>query len=386
MRVLSVFGTRPEAVKLAPVLRALARAGAPVESRVCSTGQQRELVRQTVADLGLALDLDLDLMRPRQDPLEFCARALAALGDALARVAPDVVLVQGDTTTALAGALAAVHRRLPVAHVEAGLRTHDDARPFPEEVNRRLIDQVARIAFAPTPRAAANLRREGIDANRIRVTGNTAIDSLLETVARLPPARSESRTLLVTAHRRESFGAGMRAICDAVARVARARPETRVRFVTHPNPEAGGVARARLGGLANVALLEPLDYTALVCVLRGAHLVLTDSGGLQEEAPWFGKPVLVLREVTERPEGVEAGVAQLVGTDAERIVAAVLRLLDDPSSYARMARPLALYGDGRAGERIVSGLMHLCGLRAAPPEPFVPGPAAQARTREAIDA
>ncbi len=391
LRVLTVFGTRPEAVKLAPLLARLRQHGEHIDSLVCSTGQQRDLLRQALADLALAPDVDLDLMQPRQDPLTLCARAMTAIGDVITRLAPDIVLVQGDTTSALAGALAAAHRQVAVGHVEAGLRSFDDAHPFPEEINRRLIDHLGVLLFAPTPIAAAHLAREGIAAGRIHVTGNTAIDTLVQTLGRLPPAPASTfaearRTLLVTCHRRESFGAGVRSVCDAIGDVAGRNPGLRIVFVTHPNPEAGEVARERLAAVAGVELHPPLDYTELLQQMRGAYIVLTDSGGLQEEAPWLGKPVLVLRDVTERPEGLQAGVAQIVGTDRTRIAGAVQRLLDDPAAHATMARPMALYGDGAAAERIVAHLLHHHGLTAHAPPPFVPreraaaGPAEVARS------
>jgi len=374
LRVLTIFGTRPEAVKLAPVLRCMQRSHNEIESVICSTGQQRDLLRQALSDFCIEPDFDLDLMQPRQDPLTLCARAMTSIGGVIERVRPDVVLVQGDTTSALAGAMAAAHHRVAVGHVEAGLRSFDDDNPFPEEINRRLIDQLCARLFAPTPIAAANVLREGVSPERILVTGNTAIDTLVETLDRLPaPDAISRRTILVTCHRRESFGAGVRSVCDAVAEIAARNPELEIIFVTHPNPEAGDVARHRLGGIAGIELRPPLDYGALLQVMRRSHIVLTDSGGLQEEAPWLGKPVLVLRETTERPEGVDAGVAALVGTSAPKIVATTQKLLDDPLLYASMARPVALYGDGAAARRIVDSLLHFADRSIHAPAAFIPG-------------
>ena len=375
LRVLTVFGTRPEAIKLAPVWRCLEGQGTAIESILCSTGQQRDLLLQTLSDLDVAPHIDLDLMQPRQDPLTFCARAMIALAPVMEKTRPDIVLVQGDTTSALAGALACAHGQASLGHIEAGLRTFDDRHPFPEEINRRLIDQLSVLAFAPTPTSARNLARDGVADARILVTGNTAIDALVETLRQMPPAPAGGpRRILVTCHRRESFGAGVRSICDALKALVLRNEGLEIVFVTHPNPEAGGVARERLAGIRGIDLRPPLDYTELVGLMRTSWLVLTDSGGLQEEAPLLGKPVLVLRQVTERPEGVEAGVARLVGTDGTHILDGVQRLYDDPAEYARMARPLALYGDGAAAGRIVDALMHHAGLRPAPPAPFVPHP------------
>jgi UDP-N-acetylglucosamine 2-epimerase (non-hydrolysing) len=381
LRVLTVCGTRPEAVKLAPVLRRMTHFEDTIDSILCGTGQQRDLLRQAFEDLDLRPEFDLDLMQPRQEPLTLCARAMMAIGGVIEKVRPEVVLVQGDTTSALAGALAAAHRQVVVGHVEAGLRSFNDAHPFPEEINRRLIDHVSGMLFAPTAIANANLLREGIDPSRVLVTGNTAIDTLVETLARLPPLPAVlKRTLLVTCHRRESFGDGVRSVCEAVASIAERYPDLRVVFITHPNPEAGDVARRRLAGVAGIELLPPLDYSELLLIMRTAFLVLTDSGGLQEEAPWLGKPVLVLREVTERPEGVHAGVARIVGTDAQTIVFNTRELLDEPAAYARMARPMALYGDGLAAERIVDRLLLGTGRATKVPVAFVPG---ERRTNDA---
>ncbi len=354
-RILVVYGTRPEAIKVAPIVWALARRS-EVTVEVCSTGQHREMLAPVEAALGLVPDHDLDLMRPDQTLNDLLSRAVVAVDRVLTRSRPDWLVVQGDTTTAMAGALAAFHRRVRVAHVEAGLRTGDLGHPFPEEANRLLIDRLATLLFPPTARARDALLAEGVPAARMLLTGNTVVDALERIAAGLGPP-VERDEVLVTVHRRESFGEPLARIFRAVGELARHFPETRFFYPVHRNPNVTGPARAALGGLPNVELAEPLDYVALVERLRGCRLVLTDSGGIQEEAPTFGKPVLVLRETTERPEGIEAGVAALVGTDPERIVATASRLLTDAAAYAAMARRLQPYGDGKAGERIAERLV-----------------------------
>jgi UDP-N-acetylglucosamine 2-epimerase len=354
LRIMVLYGTRPELIKMAPVVRELRKSPERFAPRLCTTAQHREMLDQMHAVFGLKADLDLDLMRADQGLNELSSRAFAELDRALAAEAPDLLLVQGDTTTAMVGALAAFHRRVPVGHVEAGLRTGDLERPFPEEANRRVIDLVADLCFAPTERSAGLLRGEGVPEARIHVTGNTVVDALqwissLAASAGVEPARGE---VLITVHRRESFGAPLRAIFAAVRDLAEAFPDIRFVYPVHRNPNVRGPAHELLGGLPNLELHEPFDYLELVRHLRSARLVLTDSGGLQEEAPTFGKPVLVLRETTERPEGVEAGIAQLVGHDRARIVAAASRLLTDEAAYAAVATAVNPYGDGRAAERI----------------------------------
>lgn len=353
--MLLVYGTRPEAIKMAPVLWALAGRPEAFTPVVCSTAQHREMLGRVEGALGLAPDLDLGLMRPDQGLNDLLARAVAALDQVLMQVHPDWLVVQGDTTTALAAALAAFHRRVRVAHVEAGLRTGDLARPFPEEANRQLIDRLATLLFAPTARAREALLAEGTPAERVELTGNTVVDALQRIAAGLGPPEARDE-VLVTVHRRESFGEPLSGILAAIRELARRFPETRFLYPVHRNPNVLGPAHAALTGLPNVELAAPLDYVALVDRLRGCRLVLTDSGGIQEEAPAFGKPVLVLRETTERPEGIEAGVARLVGTDPARIVAEASRLLGDESAYAAMAHRVQPYGDGRAGERIAARL------------------------------
>lgn len=364
-QVLCVFGTRPEAIKLAPVVQALIERG--ITPILCSSGQQRDLTRAALADFGLVPDLDLDLMRARQTPEAFVAVALPPLGRAIARVEPRMVIVQGDTATTLAGALAAAYARVPLGHVEAGLRS-GASDPFPEDLHRRLVAQAATHHFAPTVGARGALIREGVDRMAISVTGNPVIDALRWAAARLdenpglrarveaelpPPGRP---LVLVTAHRRENHPR-MPAIAEAIAALAAAHAIDVV-VPVHPNPATH--LCTRLAGIGNVHLVPPLSYFAFVTLLRRARLVLTDSGGVQEEAPAFGCPVLILRDATERPEGIAAGAARLVGTDPAAIVAAAGVLLMDDDAHAAMAVATLPYGDGRAAERIariVAGLI-----------------------------
>ncbi|MGH9380109.1 MAG: non-hydrolyzing UDP-N-acetylglucosamine 2-epimerase [Thermoanaerobaculia bacterium] len=352
-RVLVVYGTRPEAIKMAPVVAALRARGEHFETVVCTTAQHREMVDQVEELFALAPDIDLDLMEPEQRLNDLTSRAVAAIDGVLDRARPDWLLVQGDTTTALAASLAAFHARVRIGHVEAGLRTGDLGRPFPEEANRRLIDVVADVLFAPTARARDTLLSEGIDAGRVFLTGNTVVDALRSVAASLGEVRREDE-VLVTVHRRESFGRPIRGIFAAVAELAGRFPRLRWVYPVHPNPQVREPAREMLSGLPNVELHDPLDYRELVRRLMRARLVLTDSGGIQEEAPTFATPVLVLREKTERPEGVDAGVARLVGVDREAIVTAATELLTDPAAHAAMAAAANPYGDGRAAERIAA--------------------------------
>ena len=360
-RVMVVMGTRPEAIKLAPVMAALRRRP-EIEARLVVTGQHRGLIDGVLAQFDLQPDTDLDLMRADQAAGDLTARAMLAIGALLGSGRTEMAIVQGDTGSALAGALAAFQRGVPVAHVEAGLRTGDLASPFPEEGNRRLIGQVAALHFAPTAAARAALRREGVAAHAIEVTGNTGIDALLAVDARvrgntrapgLPDLPTDMPVVLVTTHRRENHGAPLLRICEAVERIAR-HEACAIVMPVHPNPAVAGVLRARLRGIAGVHLTEPLAYEAFVWLLRRAALVLTDSGGVQEEAPVLGTPVLVLRDTTERPEGVKAGVAMLVGTDPTRIAGAARAVLRDTEVARWMGRPLLLYGKGDASVRIAA--------------------------------
>ena len=339
---------------MAPVLAALGRRPDAFTVRVCTTGQHREMLDQVQDLLGLRPDLDLRLMRHDQTLNGLSAAAIAAMDGVLAAEAPDWLLVQGDTTTAMAASLAAFHRRVRVAHVESGLRTGDLAHPFPEEANRRIIDLVATALFAPTGRARGALLAEGCDPARVHVVGNTVIDALREISGRLHAAAPARPEVLITVHRRESFGPPLSEIFSALRRLAESFPTVDWTFPVHRNPNVREPAHAMLGGLSNLHLLDPLDYGELVRRLMRCRFVLTDSGGIQEEAPTFGKPVLVLRETTERPEGIDAGVARLVGTDRRRIVAAASELLTSPAAYAAMARAANPYGDGHAAARIAA--------------------------------
>ncbi|MGH9788584.1 MAG: non-hydrolyzing UDP-N-acetylglucosamine 2-epimerase, partial [Candidatus Acidiferrales bacterium] len=341
LKILSIFGTRPEAIKLAPVIKALRARPPEFASRVCVTGQHRELLDQVLRLFDIRPDHDLAVMQPDQSLFASTARILTALEPVLQQEQPDWVIVQGDTTTAFAASLAAFYARVPVAHVEAGLRSQNLAQPFPEEANRRLADALTTLFFAPTEGARQNLLAEGVPDSRIRVTGNTVIDALLDVAARpydfsqgpraslpLNADGSGRRIILVTAHRRESFGEQLRALCGAIRAVAERFPDAQVVYPVHLNPNVQQPVRELLGGFKNISLLEPLDYEPFVHLMKRSTLILTDSGGLQEEAPSLGVPVLVMREVTERPEGVAAGAARVVGTDPAKILAAAAELLD----------------------------------------------------------
>ncbi|MGI6380757.1 MAG: non-hydrolyzing UDP-N-acetylglucosamine 2-epimerase [Anaerolineae bacterium] len=364
MRVLSVLGTRPEAIKLAPVVRELARRP-EIQSRVCVTGQHREMLVPVLDLFKMEPDVDLQVMRPGQTPTQVAAAVLAGIEPVLADERPDWVLVQGDTTTVAAAAWAAYYARIRVGHVEAGLRTGDKWQPFPEEVNRRMASVVADLHLAPTEQARLNLVREGIAPEAIVVTGNPVIDAM-RWAAELPCDLSQGplagldwskRIVVVTAHRRENHGEPLRQICLALRDIAQHHPDVAVVYPVHPNPNVLGPVEALLGGVAGVHLLAPLDYLAFVHLLKRSYLVLTDSGGIQEEAPGLGKPVLVLRNVTERPEALAAGTARLVGTERPRVVREVTRLLEDEGAYLAMARAANPYGDGHAAERIVDALL-----------------------------
>ncbi|MBM4379993.1 MAG: UDP-N-acetylglucosamine 2-epimerase (non-hydrolyzing) [Deltaproteobacteria bacterium] len=354
-RVLVVLGTRPEGIKLAPLVRELRARPDRFDTRLCVTGQHRTMLDPILQFFGLVPDHDLALMKPGQTLFDVTAGALKGLEPVLDEVRPDWVVVQGDTTTALAGALAGFYKRVRVAHVEAGLRTGDLHSPFPEEANRVIVSRLAALHLAPTPGAAANLAAEGVRRG-VHVVGNTVIDALLEARARVEakgadyavqfPMLSGRRLVLVTGHRRESFGEPFENICRALRTLSARYTDTDWLYPVHLNPNVREPVNRLLSGLPNVHLVEPVAYPQLVWLLGRSHLVLTDSGGIQEEAPTLGKPVLVMREVTERPEGIEAGCAQLVGTAEDRIVTGVIRLMDDPAAYQRMAHARNPYGDG----------------------------------------
>jgi UDP-N-acetylglucosamine 2-epimerase (non-hydrolysing) len=363
-KILTVFGTRPEAIKLFPLIHALG-ADTRFVSRVCVSGQHRGMLDQVLEIAGVLPQHDLDLMRHDQTLDALTASLLTEVGKVLDAEKPDWVVVQGDTATAMAGALAAYYRKIPVAHVEAGLRSGNIYQPWPEEVNRKIVGSFAALHFAPTATAAEALLRENIDPATVHITGNTVIDALhwvtakIEREPELAAGLAEleqrftgKRIIGVTSHRRENFGAGMQSIADAITRLAM-RQDVAVIFPVHLNPQVRAVMKERLAGVGDVALLEPLDYPHFARLLDICTLMLTDSGGVQEEAPALGKPVLVMRETTERPEGVDAGTAKLVGTDADCIVAEASHLLDDADAYAAMARAHNPFGDGHATTRIV---------------------------------
>jgi len=356
IEILAIYGTRPEAIKMAPVIQSLHRRANACRLSVCVTAQHRELLDQVHELFSIEPDLDLNLMQHDQALNDLTARGFSGLDRVLTKVNPDWVLVQGDTTTALVAAMASFHRGTRVAHIEAGLRTGNLRHPFPEEFNRRVIDLAAEACFAPTRRAVHALRAEGVAPERIHLTGNTVVDALESIRKGLPPSSSDPE-VLITVHRRESFGSGVSKIFEAIRQLAQEFDDIRWIYPVHPNPRVRGPAYQQLADLPNVELCDPFGYLELIRRLNKCRLVLTDSGGIQEEAPAFGKPVLVLRETTERPEGIDAGVAELVGVSTERIVETSRRLLTDDSAYARMASAVNPYGDGLAAERIASCLL-----------------------------
>jgi UDP-N-acetylglucosamine 2-epimerase (non-hydrolysing) len=379
--ILAVFGTRPEAIKLAPVVRAL-RARSDLAARVCVTAQHRQMLDRMLSNFGIRPDVDLDLMQANQDLNGFSARALPRLQEALRRLRPDFVLVQGDTTTAFVTALAAFYERIPVGHVEAGLRSFDRANPYPEETNRVMISRLCDLHFTPTRGARENLLAEGVPERSIISTGNTVVDALLHdggpTRAFREPAlrdaiaslRAGDKAVVVTTHRRENFGAPLESLCEAFRILVERHPELHLFYPVHMNPKVSSVVRRRLRH-ARAHLLPTLDYFDLIHLLRRSSFVMTDSGGLQEEAPSLGKPVVVLRKVTERPEAVGAGAAVLAGTRTRDVVSAASRLLRDEAFYASMAGGAGLYGDGRASDRIVDSVRHYFGLARRRPAEFV---------------
>ncbi|GAB4110590.1 MAG: UDP-N-acetylglucosamine 2-epimerase (non-hydrolyzing) [Roseiflexaceae bacterium] len=366
MKVIVVIGTRPEAIKMAPIVHELARYPQQIQSIVCVTGQHREMLDQALSIFQIRPDYDLDLMQAGQTLAGLTARLITALDQVFATEQPDWVLVQGDTTTVMAASLVAFYRQIKIGHVEAGLRSGDKFQPFPEEINRRITDLLADYYFAPTTQSRAALLAEHVPAERVLVTGNTVIDALLSTVERVgqrqfaPPFDTigDRRMLLVTAHRRENFGEPFQAVCRAIRRIAlEFGPALQIVYPVHYNPDVRGPAYQHLSDLPNITMVDPVDYETMVQLLNRADLVLTDSGGLQEEAPSLHKPVLILRDVTERQEVVDLGAAMLVGTDEDRIVAATSELLTNPARYAAMSLVPNPYGDGQASRRIVQALL-----------------------------
>jgi UDP-N-acetylglucosamine 2-epimerase (non-hydrolysing) len=370
MKVLTVFGTRPEAIKLAPVVKALEDHPDQFHSMVCVTAQHREMLDQVLRLFDIRPDHDLNIMKPRQDLFGITSEVLLKLRDLLREIKPDLILVQGDTTTTFAASLAAFYQKIGIGHVEAGLRTNDKYRPFPEEINRHLTSVVADYHFAPTEKAKLNLLKEGTPTNRIHVTGNTVIDALFWIISnqstpenrkriedyfsgKLRAPLDDRKLILVTAHRRESFGRGFENICQALREIVLRNPQVRIIYPVHLNPNVQEPVYRIIGKMERIDLIEPLDYEPFVYLMNRSYLILTDSGGIQEEAPSLGKPVLVMREVTERPETMEAGTAKLVGTQRESIVRETQKLLDHPEEYGRMANIKNPYGDGKSSERII---------------------------------
>lgn len=371
LKVLTVIGTRPEGIKMAPVIKELEKYPDQISSYVCATAQHRGLLDQVLDVFGIRPNVDLNLMQPGQTLSQLTANLFVHLDELVKRERPDWVLVQGDTTSVMVASLVAYYHRIRIGHVEAGLRTGDKWQPYPEEINRRITDLVADLYFAPTEDNRQNLLREGVPPHSIVLTGNTIVDALQLTVQRLQQserpsensAHSAPRIILVTAHRRENFGTPLVQICKALAELAkRYGSQVKIIYPVHPNPNVQETARRMLNDIPNIILTEPLSYQDFVQLMSKAYLILTDSGGLQEEAPSLGIPVLVLRDVTERPEGVAAGVVKLVGTDEKAIVEAAVQLLEDDAAYARMAQSLNPYGDGRASQRIVRAICHASGI------------------------
>ncbi|MDA7827789.1 UDP-N-acetylglucosamine 2-epimerase (non-hydrolyzing) [Rhodobacteraceae bacterium] len=367
-KVLLVFGTRPEAIKMAPVYKELKR-GQKVLVKVAVTGQHREMLDQVLKLFVIKPDYDLKVMKPGQGLTEVTGAVLTGLKPVLEEFEPDLLLVHGDTTTTLAASLAAYYQQIPVGHVEAGLRTGNIYSPWPEEINRRLTGSIAQLHFAPTEKAACNLQNEGISVEQISITGNTVIDALLEVVAKLENDQSQSfafdkqfeidpnkRLVLVTGHRRESFGGGFDRICSAISSLAK-RDDVQIIYPVHLNPNVKNIVESSLGELGRVKLIAPQDYLPFVHLMRRADIILTDSGGVQEEAPSLGKPVLVMRDTTERPEAIAAGTVKLVGTDDELIIKKTVQLLDDPATYEAMSKAHNPYGDGKASARIHEAIL-----------------------------
>ena len=374
-KILLVFGTRPEAIKMAPLVKALQKDTEHFETRVCVTAQHRQMLDQVLEVFGITPEYDLNIMAPNQDLYDITAKVLLGLREVLKDFRPDTVLVHGDTTTSMAASLAAFYMQIPVGHVEAGLRTYNMLSPWPEEMNRQVTDRICTYYFAPTEQSRANLLQENIDAKKIFITGNTVIDALLMAVDIISTTAGvkekmakelqekgytvgDREYILVTGHRRENFGDGFLHICKAIKELAALHPEMDIVYPVHLNPNVQKPVYELLSGLSNVYLISPLDYLPFIYAMQHSTLLLTDSGGVQEEAPSLGKPVLVMRDTTERPEAVEAGTVKLVGTDAEAIVSNVTALLQDKEMYKRMAETHNPYGDGQACERIIAALRY----------------------------
>lgn len=365
-KILTVFGTRPEVIKMAPVIKELRKHPDECICRVCVTAQHRQMIAPLLKLFDIKPDYDLNIMQENQSLEHITITVLAQLGEIIKQEKPDYLAIQGDTTTAMAASLAAFYQKVKIAHIEAGLRTWNKLQPYPEETNRKIIDAVSDLCFAHTEQAKQNLLREGIPEENIEITGNTVIDALLDIEGREFDLKgtvlenipfNEKKVILVTAHRRENFGQPLVNICKAIKEIALRYPDAYIVYPVHLNPNVQKPVYSMLKGIENVLLIEPLGYEYFVQLMKRVYLILTDSGGLQEEAPSLGKPVLVLREVTERPEAVEAGTSQIVGTQPEKIIDQTMKLLEDGSEYERMSKAINPYGDGKASERIVSRLL-----------------------------
>ena len=382
IKVMTIFGTRPEAIKMAPVVMELRQHADEIETRTLVTAQHREMLDQVLHLFHIVPEYDLNIMAAGQTLFDITTRAMMGLNEVFQKDRPDLVLVHGDTTTTFAGALAAYYHQIPVGHVEAGLRTHDIYSPFPEEMNRRLTGGIAVLHFAPTATAHDNLRAEGVPERDIFITGNTVIDALHHTVRpdyALPAELTQvdfahRRVLLVTTHRRENLGEPMRHVYRAIHNIIHEIEDVEVIFPVHRNPKVREIVQEELGRLPRTHLIDPLDYEPFANLMARVFIVLTDSGGVQEEAPALGKPVLVLRDTTERPEAVSAGTVRLVGTDEQRVYGETMRLLTDPAAYRRMAEAVNPYGDGRAAQRIIEAILYHAGRRSTPPIPFCSEP------------
>ena len=363
IKILTVFGTRPEVIKMAPIIREFQKHPKKIQCQVCLTGQHKEMVTPLLKIFDIHVDQDIHIMKHNQTLKHITASVLESITGILQKKKPDYLMIQGDTTTTMAASLAAFYEKVKIAHVEAGLRTWDHMNPYPEEVNRRIIDCMADLYFAHTPAARQNLLKEGIHKNKIEVTGNTVIDALFDVVKRnsrltpdivklIPPG--SQKMILVTSHRRESFGQPLINTCTAVAKIATMYPDMLIVYPVHLNPHVQTTVYKLLGNIKNVILTKPQDYLSFVYLMKRSYLILTDSGGVQEEAPSLGKPVLVLRETTERPEAVDAGVVKIIGTNTKKIIASTKLLIEDKAEYKRMSRAMNPYGDGHAAKRIVA--------------------------------
>lgn len=365
IKAMFFFGTRPEAIKMAPIIKKIEEGNSGIEPRVVVTAQHREMLDQVLDTFDLKVDYDLNIMRSNQSLSDITERAVQGFEKVMREEDPHMILVQGDTTTAFVGGLVANYHKIPVGHVEAGLRSFDKFNPFPEEINRKLISVLTDIHFVPTSVSKENLLREGVSSDHIFITGNTVIDALFMTLKMdfdvqdsFPFIDFQKRIILVTAHRRENLGQNMRRIFEALGQISREYQDVEIIFPVHLNPKIGDLAEEILGGLPNVHLLKPLDYLSFVKIMEKSYFIVTDSGGLQEEAPSLGKPVLVLRKVTERPEAVRAGTVRVIGTKKEDIIREIKNLLENEEDYMRMSHSINPYGDGRASERIISTLRY----------------------------